>query len=517
MRSAQVVFASVLLLGLAASLSCSPAAPPPASVVYSSFVGGDLWDAVRDVALDDAGYVYVAGGTRSDRFLPGSTPKASADDSNDAFVAKIDPDGERVIWAKTFGGPGYDQAYALEIAPDGGILVGGRGGAGFPTTAGAAQREFQGGPEPREGRWYGTQDGIAFKLSPDGELRWATYVGCAGANDFLRDIAVTPDGAVVAGTASDGNGVPTALTEAFERGPHSRFAGGNRDAVVAVISPDGSKFEWAAYVGGSGDEWAEVSVRSDDAGNVVILTVTNSGDAPVLSALQPTLAGEWDFYLAKFSRAGVPVFATYLGGSGPEHIETHHLAIAPGGDVVVGAGTQSMNYPVTAGAFQQGFAGAGGRRTGYETNYPGDAVVSRVSSDGARLVASTYVGGRHGDSAEGVAVDERGRVFLTGASYSSDFPTLPNVSWHARDADAFALALSPDLRQLLGSVRLGGEGGQALRSTAVSRDGRRLVAGGETATSSWPLRGELDATFAGPAEGVLAGVNLLGESSADKQ
>jgi hypothetical protein len=223
-------------------------------------------------------------------------------------------------------------------------------------------------------------------------------------------------------------------------------------------------------------------------------------------------ASEWDFYLAKFSRAGVPVFATCLGGSVPEHIEAHHLAIAPGGDVVLGAGTQSTNYPVTAGAFQQEFEGAGGRGTGYETNYPGDAVVSRVSADGARLVASTYVRGREGDSAEGVAVDERGRVFLAGASYSSDFPPLPNVSWHALAADAFALALSPDRHQLLGSVRLGGKGGQALRSAAVSRDGRRLVAGGETATGSWPLRGGLDATFAGPAEGVLAAMNLLGES-----
>jgi hypothetical protein len=98
------------------------------------------------VAIDDAGHAYVAGGTRSDRFLPGSTPKASADDSNDAFVAKIEPDGKRVIWAKTFGGPGYDQAYALEIAPAGGRVVGGRGGRGLPDDSGSSPARVRGWP-----------------------------------------------------------------------------------------------------------------------------------------------------------------------------------------------------------------------------------------------------------------------------------------------------------------------------------------------------------------------------------
>ena len=100
---------------------------------FVTYLGGAAFEHARDLAYDAAGNLYVAGGTGSNDF-PHTLGMSAG--GVDVFVAKYDPTGA-LLWAHRFGGSGYDRAYALEIAPDGGVVVAGRAGTGFPADPGS--------------------------------------------------------------------------------------------------------------------------------------------------------------------------------------------------------------------------------------------------------------------------------------------------------------------------------------------------------------------------------------------
>jgi len=156
-------------------------------LIGSSFIDGASthWEQARDIAFDSRGNVIVVGGTSASDFrtTPGAYDRTYGDGTagtglgnagqTDVFVVKLDSNG-RLLWSTFLGGPNYDRAYAVEIGPGDDIFIGGRAGAGFPTTAGVIQRTFAG-------------DG--------GTLKWSTYFGESGPG-FVRDIAVDAQGRV---------------------------------------------------------------------------------------------------------------------------------------------------------------------------------------------------------------------------------------------------------------------------------------------------------------------------------
>jgi hypothetical protein len=82
-----------------------------------------------------------------------------------------------------------------------------------------------------------------------------------------------------------------------------------------------------------------------------------------------------------------------------------------------------VDFPTTPGAYNRTFRGSGYPHG----NYPGDVVVAKISADGTTLVASTFFGGRLGESVEGVAIDQSGNIYVTGAAGSPDLPTTPGA------------------------------------------------------------------------------------------
>jgi hypothetical protein len=67
-------------------------APPDLGVTLSSYIGGSGDDFAGDVAVDNAGTIYVAGQTSSKNFpaTPGA-PKRNLTGTADGFVLKITP------------------------------------------------------------------------------------------------------------------------------------------------------------------------------------------------------------------------------------------------------------------------------------------------------------------------------------------------------------------------------------------------------------------------------------------
>jgi uncharacterized protein (TIGR03437 family) len=128
-----------------------------------------------------------------------------------------------------------------------------------------------------------------------------------------------------------------------------------------------------------------------------------------------------DAFVMKLAPSGTTVWATYLGGSGPDY--AHAVAVDGSGDVWVAGETVSPNFPLTPGALRTSFGG----ETDLGPLRFGDAFVAKLDFSGSRLLYSTYLGGSAPDAAFAVAVDPAGSAYVTGGTSSPDFPTTPGV------------------------------------------------------------------------------------------
>ena len=448
------------------------------TLTFSKIIGGAEFESIRDVIIDNESNIFVTGYLQSPDLYGNFNDLGSSEKGkSDVFLAKIKVDGE-IIWGSILGGPGTDGAYAIELDEQGFIYIGGRAGEGFPTTNGVFQEEFKGG----EDKAYGPQDGFIAKITPDGKsVVWTSFFGAWDTSrHIVRDLAVNSKGEVYLAASTGTGRYSNEILNGFKMGFQAMPLGG-QDCVIAKISANGSNVLWATYVGGKGTDWGEPSIRLGPDESIYFLTVTDSPDMPVTQgAYDSSYNGGIDFYLMKLSPLGDIIFGTYLGGNSLEHVETHHLEIDEQGNAVIAASTNSKDFPVTLNAFDNSHNGNGGQGTGANSNYQGDISISKISSDGTRLIASTLIGGRWGESAEGIALDARGRVYLTGATYSKNFPiTTGSLSSMTNEMpQTFFVVFSPELDRVLYSTYVSLDDHAYGRSASVSPDGKNFVLAG---------------------------------------
>lgn len=468
-----------------------PQPPPPAAsggftiATYLNGASTSELDHGRDVAVDAAGNIYVTGGTGDAAFptTPGAyqrtfgrggTPTAIGSFGTlDVFVMKFAPNGT-LLWSTLLGGPNYDRAYAIEVDASG-VYIGGRAGAGFPTTPGTVQPQFAGDtPASSTYSAYGPQDGFIAKLSLDGgSLLWATYFGGPGA-EFLRDLAIDAAGNVYPAVSGAVPGFSHVTPQSFQP-----IHGGGQDGVACRINPNGTGVQWCTFLGGSRNDGAGASIRVDAAGAVYFAQMTASLDAPVTpgAARSQYGGGGTDMLVSKIAPDGrTLLYSTYFGGNGNDDGETHTLSVTTSGEVVVGAWTTSTNLPVTTGALQTTPGGTG------------DGFVARLSADGRQIVACTYLGGSGNDFVEGVALDGFGNIVASGSTRSSNFPVSADAaqSTNHGNADAFVVSLSADLRTLIRGSLAGGTGADNARAVTVDAVRGMIFVVGATVSSNFP-------------------------------
>ena len=505
MKSRAVYFAtcSFFIVGSCVSLYADEAY----ELVFSTYFGGSSWEHARDVCVDNQGNVYMVGGTASADFptTPGAYDRTfhsggralGAAGQCDAFVVKFDASG-KLLWSTLLGGPNYDRAYGVEIDKVGNVVIAGRAGPGFPVTAGAFQTEYGGSGY---NNFYGSQNGFVAKLSADGrKLIWSSYVGVG---ELCRDVDVDAEGNIYVplgwNTRSAAVAQPKWLEPALARAFQKQPAGDN-DCGVVKIKGDGTAVIWATWLGGSGRDSQEASIRVDAKQRVVLCFNTQSRDMPTTpGAASGRLNGPSDGYAAMLKADGSGlVYGTYLGGSGEDWaISTHNLAVDAAGNAYVAAGTASPDFPVTAGAFSHTRAGKN------------DIAIVKLSPTGA-LLQSTLVGGSGEENADGIYVDEDGSVFFAGETSSADFPTTPTAFQRTFGGkrDAVVVRLSPDFGRLLYATYMGGESYDNGRSACLGHDGSLYITGAADGPG-WPTKNACQAGFAGGGGGWGNGDCLL--------
>jgi hypothetical protein len=255
------------------------------STVYSTYLGGGGKDYGRAIAVDANGNAYAAGSTDSINFptTPGAFRSFFAGGFDDPFVAKLNPAGG-LVYSTYLGGSNNDRGSGIAVDGSGNAyVVGSTWSLDFPTTPGAFQPVYGGGP----------YDGYVAKLNPSGTgLVYATYLGGIGL-DYGQSIAVDNRGnAYVAGITYSIN-FPTTL------GAFQPVFGGGSDAYVAKLNPAGSGLVYSTFLGGSGLDYGW-GIAADAGGNAYVAGTAGSENFPTTAgAFQPVFGGGGDAFVAK--------------------------------------------------------------------------------------------------------------------------------------------------------------------------------------------------------------------------
>ncbi|MEK7754855.1 MAG: SBBP repeat-containing protein [Acidobacteriota bacterium] len=380
--------------------------PAGSAWLYLTFVGGTGDDYAHAIAVDSVGNAHITGCTESPNFPTVSALQATHGGRQDSYITKLNPDGSRLLYSSYVGGKDQDDGYGLAVDRLGRLyLAGETSSADFPI-----QAAFQ----PKYG---GLGDGFVMKLDTSGPaLVYSTFLGGPGIDD-AHAIAVDATGSVtVAGKTGLNDGFPTV-------NPLQPKLAGGSDAFVAKLDPTGASLLYSTFLGGSGYDDC-LGMAQDASGNIYLAGNTRSQNFPTVNPLSPKLAGISDAFVAKLNPAGTALlYSTYLGGSGEEELDA--LAIDSAGNAHLAGATLSEDFP-SVDALQPKCA----------ANV--DVFVTKLNAAGSAVLYSTCLGGAGQDYPKGITVSGSGDVYVTGQSYSVNFPLVnplqPNYAGGPTDA-----------------------------------------------------------------------------------
>lgn len=314
--------------------------PIGATFEYATYLGGSDFDAVRSIAIDNAGQVYVTGVTArqanrsSGDPSPGIEPQEQIPFSDfpvtrgafqtvprgrsDVFVTKLKSDGAALIYSTLLGGTGEEMAVSnlssdepelgRSIAVDaiGNVYVTGTTlSTDFPTTIGSFQRNL-----------LGAADIFVTKLNVAGSRQlYSTLIG-GNNRDIAGALALDSIGnAFLTGWTLSAN-FPLTVDGFRRKTPESS---GIPTAFLTQLDKVGALIEYSTYLGGSlGDQGTCLAVSQ--VGSIYVGGFTSSGDFPTTSrSLRSQLAGQQDGFVVRF-----------VAGTGP--LEVTRILPEAGGD-----------------------------------------------------------------------------------------------------------------------------------------------------------------------------------------
>jgi len=320
-------------------------------LAYSTYLGGSNIDGANAIAVASDDTAFVTGGTFSSDF-PTAHPLqpdegGPPDVSNDAFVTKFSADGSTLLYSTYLGGTSDDvgNGIAVDNAGDA-YIVGTTESPNFPVPSTAQSFNPLCGGDGKCGASYNPSgyivpNGFVVKLNPAGSA--ILYSGFVGYYEYVYGQAIAVDANQLA-------------------------------YVTGKVSPNIAP--------------------------TVTITPPNTPPPPfpiTTNAAQPTFVGtDYDAFVTVINPTGDSfLYSTYLGAG---QDVAYGIAVDKNADAYVTGLTSAAGFPVTAGAYQSTYAGAG------------DAFFSEINtnvSGAAGLIYSTFLGGTGLDQGNSIAVDSR--------------------------------------------------------------------------------------------------------------
>ncbi len=331
--------------------------------------------------------------------------------------------------------------------------------------------------------------------------------------------------------------VPSSFRISGENIVHFDLSAGYNKALPLTIDPE---LIFSTYSGSVADNWGHTATYDGDGNLYSGGTVFGANFPATTGAFQVKFAGLVDVSIMKFNPDGSDMlYATFLGGNATEVPAS--LIVNSRKELLILGTTSSRNFPVTS-AFQVTFGGGTATTpiSGLDLQNGADLFISKLSTDGKQLTASTFLGGNgndgvsvtddvairnYGDSFRGeIGVDASDRVYIVSSTNSANFP-LKNASQAKSGGgqDGVVAKLSAGLDQLLWSTYLGGENWDAAYSLKVAANGEIYIAGisqsgnlpAKTGAYQSTLRGTEDGFVARFVNDQLAALTYLGTDKQD--
>uniref|UniRef100_UPI0038904204 SBBP repeat-containing protein n=1 Tax=Methanobrevibacter sp. TaxID=66852 RepID=UPI0038904204 len=230
-------------------------------LIYSTYFGGRGADSTYGSLAVKDDIVYFAGTTTSIDFH--TTANANRTVRNvgeaDSFLAAINITSGELLYSSYIGGSKTDDGEALFISDDGFLYyLGDTWSDDFPTTPNAYQKTYGGVGD-------GISGGDIFAMKFDTSnwsIVYSTYLG-GNADEGGRAIAVDDEGNLFIGGMSQSSDFPV-TDDAFQKvkngqvyvaDPQQHADFYTMDAVLAVLSADGSELLYSTYIGGDYGEF----------------------------------------------------------------------------------------------------------------------------------------------------------------------------------------------------------------------------------------------------------------------
>jgi RHS repeat-associated protein len=337
-------------------------------------------------------------------------------------------------------------------------------------------------------------------LVVDPSLSYSTYLGGSGA-DYGYAIAADGAGnAYVAGTTASTN---------FPGVVGTSNPNGYTDAFVTKLNNAGGVV-WSTYLGGTtGAPSNGYGIAADLAGNVYAVGNSGATDFPVTaSAYQRTNPGYVDGFVASLTAAGNALrYSTFFGPtSGPTSVKVAAVAVDPVQEtafITGSVGPTTTGFP-TANGFQT--SSGGGTQ---------DAFVAELAQSGSAVVYSSFLGGSGSDSGYGIALDNAGNAYVTGATTSTNFPT--KNAYQTAPAGLTTAAFVTKVGVVGGvstltySTYLSGGNDQG-NAVAVDKAGGAAFVTGWTQSTTFPTASPIYPTLSGTQDAFVSELNFVGST-----
>ncbi|MGA1277683.1 MAG: SBBP repeat-containing protein [Candidatus Kapaibacteriota bacterium] len=269
---------------------------------------------------------------------------------------------------------------------------------------------------------------------------------------------------------------------------------------------------FSTFIGGSSAESIN-AVTLDQKGNIYVLGETDSPDYPISSgAYSSPNAVPKDLFVAKFDSTGSNIL--YSARIGGDFVELGtSIAVDNLGQACIVGSTTSKNFPSTPNAFQS------------QKLFPNEDVFAiKLNSSGNALVYGTFMIGMTTDIAHSITVDEKGDMYLAGATSilsrnPHTFPKTPNAydtSFNGGSTDVFVAKINPAGKgdqDLQFCTLIGGNEVDIAYKIVLAKNGDVIVAGETSSDSLFPtMNGAVQSTFRGVSDGFIAILSPNGDS-----
>jgi hypothetical protein len=389
---------------------------------------------------------YEDGSTEAVRFKKiGDNTYGFHMDKEDGKKLIIDP---IVFSSSTFlGGSQSDQARDMaQDTNDNIIILADTMSLDFPNTTGAFQTSNA-----------GAMDIVITKMDYNSSyLIFSTYIG-GWSFDFPYALDVDDNGDIYATGETWARDFPTTNGTFQEEAP-----AGSTNVFVLKLSSSGSDLIYSTYVGSSYPDWGrDIKIFN---GYAYVVGYTYSYDFPYVDYPINNAHGTVFFFILNQNASNL-THTAFWGGHQNEI--AYSLQIDFNGDVVVGGITNSKDFPITPGVYQE---------IAEDWN---NGFLLRYRPTTSTLLFSTYIGGSALDEVRSIYLDENSDIYFSGVTNNPEssgqipFPTTPGAydRTYNGSKDAFIGKMSSDGTTLIFSTLYGSEGEEMVGSIDVDNQG----------------------------------------------